>query len=48
MESQLGINILPLPLVIRKAIYLETDNYKLILLLHFFKIKPVHMVAGSF
>lgn len=47
MESQLGINILHLPLVIHKAIYLETDNYKLILL-HFFKIKPVHKVVGSF
>jgi hypothetical protein len=47
MESQLGINILHLPLIIHKEVYLETDNYKLILL-HFFKIKPAHMVVESF
>lgn len=47
MESQFGINILHLLLVIHKAIYLDTGNYKLILL-HFFEIKPVCLEVESF
>lgn len=47
MESQFGINILHLPSVIHKAIYLGTGNYKLILL-HFFEIKPVCLEVESF
>lgn len=47
MESQFGINILHLPLVIHKAIYLDTGNYKLILLC-FFEIKPVYIEEESF
>lgn len=47
MESQFGINILHLPSVIHKAIYLGTGNYKLILL-HFLEIKPVCVEVESF
>lgn len=47
MERQFGINIFHLPSVIHKAIYLVTDNYKLILL-HFFEIKHVCMEVEGF